>query len=124
MKHDFWEYLQQLVETNQIMIDHPKGSSHHRFPGVTYPVDYGFLDGTTTIDSGGVDIWVGSLGEKKVIGALCTVDLLKRDTELKIIYDCTDNEIQTILNMINSGQMRALFVEKETSKEHNYDVDT
>jgi inorganic pyrophosphatase len=112
MNHDFWEYLQQLADTSQIIIDRPKGSTHHRYPDSTYPVDYGFLDGTTSIDSGGVDIWVGSFGQKKVIGALCTVDLLKRDTELKIIFDCTEDEIQAILNFINTDQMQAIYVKK------------
>jgi inorganic pyrophosphatase len=112
MKHDFWDYLQQLTDTNQIVIDRPKGSTHHRYPRNTYPVDYGFLEGTTSIDSGGVDIWVGSLGEKKVVGALCSVDLLKKDTELKILYDCSEDEIHAIIEFINTGQMRAIFVKK------------
>ena len=72
-----------------ITIDRPMGSTHPRYPGSRYPVDYGFLAGTTSMDAGGVDIWVGSLGEKRVVGALCTVDLLKRDTELKIMIDCS-----------------------------------
>ena len=113
MKDDFWEYLQTLVGSSQIMIDRPKGSTHHRYPGSKFPVDYGYLDGTSSIDSGGVDIWVGSLGEKKVVGALCTVDLLKRDTELKIIYDCTTDEIQAIIDTINTDKMRAIFVKKD-----------
>jgi inorganic pyrophosphatase len=113
MKHDFWDYLQQLVDTSQIMIDRPKGSTHYRYPDSIYPVDYGFLEGTTSIDSGGVDIWVGSLGEKKVVGALCTVDLLKRDTELKILLDCKYDEIQAIIHLVNTDQMRAIFVKKD-----------
>jgi inorganic pyrophosphatase len=60
-----------------------------------------------------VDIWVGSLDGIKVVGALCTVDLLKRDTELKILYDCTEVEIQAIINFVNIDQMRAIYVEKE-----------
>jgi inorganic pyrophosphatase len=80
MSQNFWEYLQILVDTSQIIIDRPRGSTHHRFPNSTYPVNYGFLRGTTSLDSGGVDIWVGSLDGIKVFGALCTVDLLKRDT--------------------------------------------
>jgi inorganic pyrophosphatase len=111
MNQDFWEYLQQLVDTSQIIIDRPRGSTHHRFPKGGYPVNYGYLSDTTSIDSGGVDIWVGSLGEKKVVGALCTTDLLKRDTELKIIYDCTEAEIQAIISFVNIGQMRAICVE-------------
>jgi inorganic pyrophosphatase len=113
MSQEFWEYLQVLVDTSQMEFDRPKGSTHPRFPNTSYPVNYGFLCGTTALDSGGVDIWVGSLGEKKVVGVLCTVDLFKRDTELKIIYDCTDDEIQSINNFVNIDQMRALYLKRE-----------
>ena len=113
MSADFWEYLQHLVETCEIEIDRPKGSKHPRYPSGFYPVHYGYLKGTSSIDSGGVDIWVGSLGEHRVIGALCTVDLLKRDTELKIVYDCTDDEINAIICFINVDKMRALFIKRE-----------
>ena len=112
MKQEFWEYLQKLVDSSQIIFDHPKGSTHQRFHTSPYPVNYGFLSGTTSLDAGGVDIWVGTLGEKKVVGALCTVDLLKKDTELKIIYDCTIEEIQSIVNFVNFDQMRALFIKR------------
>src|SRR4030042_6846432 len=101
MKQYFWDLLQQLVNTNLITIDRPKGSTHPRYPGNRYPVDYGFLAGTTSMDAGGVDIWVGSLVEKRVVGALYTVDLLKRDTELKIMLDCSNEEIHAIINLVN-----------------------
>ena len=32
MNHEFWDYLQDLVDTSQIVIDRPKGSIHPRFP--------------------------------------------------------------------------------------------
>jgi len=114
MNQEFWEYLQQLVDSSQIVFDRPKGSTHHRFLNNPYPVNYGFLSGTTSSDSGGVDIWVGALGEKKVVGVLCTVDLLKRDTELKIICDCSHDEIQSIVNFVNFDQMRALYIKRDT----------
>lgn len=113
MNLEFWEFLQDLVDTSQIEFDRPKGSIHQQFPNDPYPVNYGFLCGTTSLDSGGVDIWVGSLGENKVVGVLCTVDLLKRDTELKIIYDCTEEEIKSINNFVNIEQMRALCIKRE-----------
>ncbi len=113
MSQDFWDYLQRLVESNRIVHDRPVGSTHPRYPGQTYPVSYGYLEGTAAIDSGGVDIWVGNLEKKRVVGALCTVDLLKKDTELKIIYDCTENEIEAILQFVNSDQMRAIFLKRE-----------
>jgi inorganic pyrophosphatase len=124
MKDGFWEYLERLVEISEIEIDRPKGSTHHRYPNGTYPVSYGFLKGTTSMDKGGVDIWVGTLGEKKVVGALCTVDLFKRDTELKIIYDCTEEEIRSIIKFINVDQMRGIYIKKSTFKEPAHDLDS
>lgn len=113
MKDEFWEFLQQLVNTCQIVIDRPKGTIHPRFTQQPYPVNYGYLSGTTAIDAGGVDIWVGSLTERRIVGVLCTVDLMKRDTELKIIFDCTRKEIDNILTFVNNGEMRAIYIEKE-----------
>ena len=65
---------------------------------------------TTSIDGSGVDIWVGSIGKRKIVGVLCTVDLLKRDSEVKIIYDCTEDEIDTIVKFVNVNMMRAIFI--------------
>lgn len=113
MTDEFWDFLQKLVDSSEIVIDRSKGSIHPRFLHQPYPVSYGYLKGTTAIDAGGVDIWVGSRGEKKVRGALCTVDLHKKDTELKIIYDCTDEEIASIMEFVNSGEMRAYFIKRD-----------
>jgi inorganic pyrophosphatase len=113
MSQEFWDYLQKLVDTSEIVIDRPAGSTHPRYPNGTYPVSYGYLVGTAAIDGGGVDIWVGSLADKKVVGALCTVDLFKRDTELKILYNCTDEEISAIMRYVNVNQMRAVYIKRE-----------
>ena len=121
MNNDFLDYLQMLVDTSQIIIDRPRGSVHHRFPGKVYPVDYGYLDGTTAINSSGVDIWVGSMGKQKVVGVLCTVDLLKRDTELKLIYDCSDMEIELIYDFVNINAMRAIYIKLGEIKYYEMD---
>jgi inorganic pyrophosphatase len=113
MNGEFWEYLQRLVDTSQIMLDRQKGTIHPRFAEQPYPVSYGYLNGTTAIDAGGVDIWVGSHGGKRVVGVLCTVDLLKKDTELKIVMDCTEEEINQILQFTNHGEMRAVYLKKD-----------
>ena len=113
MKHDFWEYIQIPVDSSEIEIDRPRGSYHPRFPNSPYPVDYGYLKQTITIDAGGVDIFVGSLGKMEVVGILCTVDLLKRDSELKIVLDCKEEEIRAIIYYINHDQMRAIYIPRE-----------
>jgi inorganic pyrophosphatase len=109
---DFWTHLDQLVATSRIVIDRPKGTAHPRYPEVIYPVDYGYLDGTTTVDGGGIDVWRGTTGAARPDAILCTVDLLKRDAEIKILLGCSDEEQQTILDFHNGETMRALLVRR------------
>ena len=99
----FWRSLTQLVITNSIIVDRPKGSSHPWYPTVIYPLDYGYLENTTSSDGGGIDVWVGSLntvmdknGTKTLTGILCTFDTLKRDAEIKLLIECSAEDIQVI----------------------------
>jgi inorganic pyrophosphatase len=66
-----------------------------------YPLDYGFLSGTTSGDGHGVDVWIGSLKRPRVTGVICTVDLSKRDAEVKILLSCTRAEQHRILSLHN-----------------------
>ena len=88
---DFWKALDALVNTSEIVIDRPKGAAHPRFPDFIYRVDYGYLKNTSSMDGAGIDCWVGS-GEKTVDAIMCIVDLMKRDSEIKILIGCTEEE--------------------------------
>lgn len=88
---DFWNALDQLVNTSEIVIDRPKGSSHPKYPDFVYKLDYGYLKNTSSMDGAGIDVWVGS-GEKKADAVMCIVDLLKKDSEIKILLGCTEEE--------------------------------
>ena len=46
---------------------------------------------TSSMDGAGIDVWVGS-GEKQVDAIMCTVDLIKKDSEIKILIGCTEEE--------------------------------
>jgi len=107
---NFWHYLDRMVASSKPVIDRPKGSHHPRYPEVTYPVDYGYLEGTTTVDGGGLDVWVGSLPEKSLTALVLTVDLHKHDVEVKLLLGCTEIEQQAILNFHNDGLMCAVKV--------------
>jgi len=115
-KPGFWLHLDRLVAESRIVIDRPKGSAHPRYPGVIYPVDYGYLDGTTAADGGGIDVWVGSTGATQPDAIICTVDLLKRDAEIKLLIGCTEAEQQTILAFHNGESMRALLVRRNAEE--------
>ena len=110
---EFWQYLDQLAAGSRLVVDRPKGSSHPRFPGQVYPLDYGYLDGTTSVDGGGVDAWIGSLIDRGVTGVLCTVDLLKKDGELKILIGCDPKDVEHILQFVNSHSMRAIYISRQ-----------
>ena len=55
----YWKLLEQLVSESEIIIDRPKGTCHPKFQGVIYPLDYGYLKNTTSMDNNGIDVfWV------------------------------------------------------------------
>jgi inorganic pyrophosphatase len=116
MKDEFWDFLDHLIESSETIIDRPAGSHHPRHPEVVYPLDYGYLSGTSSADGDGMDVWRGSLEEKTLMGILVTVDLQKRDSEIKLLLGCTQAETQIILNFHNSGQMRAELIVRNDNK--------
>ena len=88
---DFWKVLDELVSYSEIIIDRPKGTPHPKFPNFVYRVDYGYLKDTSSMDGAGIDVWVGS-AEKKIDAIICTVDLMKKDSEIKILIGRTEEE--------------------------------
>jgi len=110
LEDNFWEYLDRLVAASRLVVDRPRKSRHPRYPGLIYPVDYGYLEGTTTVDGGGVDVWVGTLPEKSLSALVLTVDLHKRDVEVKLLLGCSEAEQQAILDFHNDGLMCAVKV--------------
>jgi inorganic pyrophosphatase len=104
----FWQQMMTLLETNAIIFDRPKGTRHPRHPEMIYPLDYGYVVGTSASDGDGIDIWSGSLGTKKLTGILCTFDSIKRDAEIKLLIGCTMEDIQVIRDFNN--EMRTLYI--------------
>jgi coenzyme F420-0:L-glutamate ligase/coenzyme F420-1:gamma-L-glutamate ligase len=107
---EFWEYLDRMVADSQLVIDRPKGSQHPRYPSLIYPLDYGYLEGTTTVDGSGIDLWLGSLASRALDSVVMTVDLYKRDAEIELLLGCTDQDKLTILGWLNANSMRATLV--------------
>ncbi|HEY5269754.1 MAG TPA: hypothetical protein VII97_05420 [Anaerolineales bacterium] len=109
---EFWQYLERLVAGSRVIIDRPKGSQHPHYPDIVYPLDYGYLDGTTSSDGDGIDVWASASGSRDLSAVILTVDLHKRDAEIKILLGCTEEEIQTILVFHNENDLRAILVPK------------
>lgn len=108
----FWEALEEIVNTSSVIIDRPKGSAHPRFPKFIYPLDYGFLEGTSSMDGGGIDVWKGT-GNNGFDAILCVVDGVKKDSEIKILLNCTPEEKREVLKCQNTKMMKAIMVNRD-----------
>ena len=53
----FYGYPDQLAAACPVMIGRPANSSHPRCPKIVYPLDYGYLEGSSAVDGGGADIY-------------------------------------------------------------------
>jgi inorganic pyrophosphatase len=98
----FWDIIDQLLATGEIVVDRPKGSAHPRYPGLVYPLDYGYVDGTQSGDGYSIDVWLGADRSRGVTAIACTVDILKRDAEIKILLGCSEDEIEAIQTLMTS----------------------
>jgi inorganic pyrophosphatase len=113
---DFWEYLNKLVKKNEIIIDRPKGTRHPKYCNIIYDLDYGYINGTKAIDGNGIDVFKGSLHNKNVNTIMCTIDLLKKDIEIKILIGCTVSEIDKVYSFLNKSEyMKAIIIEKDVN---------
>ena len=102
---EFWDKIDEIVGASEIVIDRPKGSHHPKYPSLVYPVDYGYLKGTASMDGGGIDIWSGTEPSRKIGALICTVDSIKKDSEIKILIGCTDEETETVYRFHNETDL-------------------
>ena len=109
----FWKTLDELVKQSKIVINSPKGTAHPRFPDFIYEVDYGYLQNTSSMEGAGIDVWVGTKECKSIDAFMCIVDLIKRDSEIKILIGCTEEEKVIIYKVHNETQyMKGILIER------------
>lgn len=109
---DFWKALDELVNNSEIIIDRPKGTAHPKYPNYIYPIDYGYLKNTSSMDGAGIDVWVGS-NQKMIDAIICTVDLMKKDSEIKILIGCTEEEKAIVYETHNETQfMKGILIRR------------
>ena len=110
---EFWAAVDALVSSGKIVIDRPKGSIHPRFSDIKYEVDYGYIENTSSMDGGGIDVWLGSLADKQVSAIICTVDLMKKDSEIKLLVGCTQEETNTVYEFHNNTEfMKGILIKR------------
>lgn len=112
LNSEFWHTLDQLVQQSTIIIDHPAGQAHPRYPELIYPLNYGYLENTHADDGDGVDIWLGKQNTQTVVAIIVTVDLFKRDSEIKILLGCDEQDMDIILAFHTSDQQQGMLIKR------------
>jgi inorganic pyrophosphatase len=98
-----WLEWEGLISAKGVEIDRPIGSSHPRFADIVYPIDYGFVPGTIGSDGEPVDVFVGT-AETGLVGAILTTDYRRGDREVKLLLDCSPEEVYLVNGFINFDQ--------------------
>lgn len=111
-----WDLCDQLIALSEIVIDRPKGSAHPRISEFIYPVDYGYLDGTTGGDGEAIDIYVGT-GSDGLRGYFATRDDIKRDREIKLLWNVTDAELEAIRAFLIWADLHPVLVQRLVPEE-------
>jgi inorganic pyrophosphatase len=111
----YWKKLNTLVKTHRIIVDRQKGTRHPKYKDLIYTLDYGYLENTSSMDNNGIDIIIGSKQSNTIEGIICTIDQIKNDSEIKIIFNCTEDEIENAINFFNTDFMGCFFIRNETN---------
>ena len=95
-----WEAWDSVILFKGITIDRPHHSAHPSYPEIIYPIDYGFVNDTDSVDGEEQDIFVGS-SNNGLVAAIFTIDHRKGDQECKLIYNCSPIEIYLVNGFVN-----------------------
>lgn len=110
---DFWNAIEKIVRNSKIIIDRPKGSTHPKYTDLIYKVDYGYLANTNSMDKEGIDIWLGTDPRKQIDAIMCIIDLIKKDSEIKILIGCTEEEKEIIYKTHNETEnMKGILIRR------------
>lgn len=92
----FWQKIDSLVLSTNVIISQEKGSHHPKYLNMIYPVKYGYLE-----DTDAIKVFRGSLKKSTPDAIMVVGDILKRDLEVKLLWGCTPEEEIEILRFIN-----------------------
>ena len=65
------------------------------------------------MDGNAIDVWVGTDIAKKIDAIMCIVDLMKKDSEIKILIGCTEEEKTIVYNTHNDTKyMKGIMIRR------------
>lgn len=102
----FWQKLDTLYYSSDPTIVRRQGERHPEYYNLIYPVDYGYLmevDHTTHK----LSYFRGSRVGPTQIGAIVVIaDILQKETEIKLLINCTEEEQERVLVFLNQTEFQ------------------
>ena len=66
------------------------------------------------MDGCGIDVWKGTRKDPIVDVVICIVDLLKKDSEIKLLFGCTNEEKDIIYRFHNESEyMKGILIKRK-----------
>lgn len=106
----FWQKLDTLFISSKVAINRPKDMASKTYPNLVYPVDYGYLEDTTGSANKEVDVFLGTLEDKRIQSMAIGTDILRKTVEVKLIAGCTDTEKKSILEFLNQMEFQKAII--------------
>jgi inorganic pyrophosphatase len=82
-----------------------------------YPLDYGHVPGTTGGDGDEVDVFAGDAATG-LVGVLLTHDALKNNDEIKLLWNLTEADIETVESFLFGGGLTGNVVRRPITLFH------
>ena len=108
----FWQKLDTLYLSSDLVINQPKGSTYPRNAQLIYPVDYGYLK---SADNKQIKTYRGSLPASQVDAIVVCADILGRDLDVKMLVGCTKQEEEFILSFLNQTDFQKAIIVRRGS---------
>lgn len=99
-EHFRWAAWEALIERKGVTIDRPGGTAHPDHTSIIYPMDYGYVNGTTASDDEAVDVFCGTAATG-LVGTILTTNHRTGDREFKLLLGCAPREIYCAHGFIN-----------------------
>lgn len=106
---NFWSMLEGMVERNGFVINNLRNSKHPEYINIQFPVAHGYIGGTHIDKYHCLNIFVGTKDDEKINGVICVIDTLQGEVSMKVIYNCTDEEVKNVCNLFYNLCQGAIF---------------
>lgn len=111
----FWQKLDTLVMSGDLTVEREKESHHPVYGNMIYPVDYGYLR-VDSQDNGKIGFFRGSNDDYRVQAIVVCADILKKDLEVKMLFGCNEDEVNSILVFLNQSDFqKSILIKRGTS---------